>query len=133
MIHWACLAGTRDFSSTVPWLLLAQYKIFFHRPTLPLSPSPSKLGRQPCWVACLLVCVSDVDSQFVHFKVTWGLYWFFLSELLKFDSAFTGIKNFTSVCSFPHSFLRFKLPFCDFVFFDSLRYVTLMLCDVYAW
>jgi hypothetical protein len=23
-----------------------------------LSPSPSKLGRQPCWVACLLVCVS---------------------------------------------------------------------------
>ncbi len=23
-----------------------------------LSPSPSKLGRQPCWVACLLVSVS---------------------------------------------------------------------------
>ncbi len=56
--------------------LIGQYEIFFPRPTLPLSPSPSKLGRQPCWVACLLVSVSDVDSRFVHFKVTWGLYWF---------------------------------------------------------
>jgi hypothetical protein len=26
--------------------------------SIPLSPSPSKLGRQPCWAACLLVCVS---------------------------------------------------------------------------
>ncbi len=26
--------------------------------SIPLSPSPSKPGRQPCWVACLLVCVS---------------------------------------------------------------------------
>jgi hypothetical protein len=25
---------------------------------IPLSLSPSKLGRQPCWVACLLLCVS---------------------------------------------------------------------------
>ncbi len=28
-----------------------------------LSPSPSKLGRQPCGVACLLVFVSGYDSQ----------------------------------------------------------------------
>jgi hypothetical protein len=26
--------------------------------SMSLSPSPSKLGRQPGWVACLLVCVS---------------------------------------------------------------------------
>jgi hypothetical protein len=25
---------------------------------IPLYPSSSKLGRQPCWTACLLVCVS---------------------------------------------------------------------------
>jgi len=28
--------------------------------SIPLSPSPSKLGRQPCWVAFLLVCVSGL-------------------------------------------------------------------------
>jgi hypothetical protein len=28
---------------------------------LPLSPSPSKLGRQPCWVACLILCVSALN------------------------------------------------------------------------
>jgi hypothetical protein len=28
----------------------------------PLSPSPSKLGRQPCWVSCLVVCVSGLDQ-----------------------------------------------------------------------
>ncbi len=33
-----------------------------HRTSIPLSPSASKLGRQPCWVACLLVCVSVVGN-----------------------------------------------------------------------
>jgi hypothetical protein len=28
-----------------------------------LSPSPSKLGRNPCWVACLLECVSGVYTR----------------------------------------------------------------------
>jgi hypothetical protein len=41
---------------------LVQYKILFSSLytilVIPLSPSPSKLDRQPCWVACLLVCVS---------------------------------------------------------------------------
>jgi hypothetical protein len=48
----------------LPWLLYsAQYKIFFSSSyiiSIPLSPSASKLGRQPCWVACLLVRVSVV-------------------------------------------------------------------------
>jgi hypothetical protein len=43
--------------SSRPWT-----KYFFPHRTLfcsiPLSPSPRKLDRQPCWVACLLVCVS---------------------------------------------------------------------------
>ncbi len=30
--------------------------------SIPLSPSLSKLGRQPCWVSCLLVCVSGLDQ-----------------------------------------------------------------------
>ena len=37
-------------------------KYFFPHRTL-LSPSPSKLGRQPCWVACLLVCVSGCPPR----------------------------------------------------------------------
>ncbi len=38
-------------------------KIFFFSLctiSIPMSPSPSKLGMQPCWVACLLVCVSGL-------------------------------------------------------------------------
>ncbi len=50
----------------LPWLLYsAQYKIFFSSPytiSVPLSPSPSKLGRQSCWVARLLVCVSCLNK-----------------------------------------------------------------------
>jgi hypothetical protein len=60
------------------WLLRsAQYKIFFSSPYtiyIPLSPSPSKLGRQPCWVACLLVCVSgfQVQGEFGRWHPGWG-------------------------------------------------------------
>ncbi len=35
-------------------------RVGVHRTSIPLSPSASKLGSQPCWVACLLVCVSVV-------------------------------------------------------------------------
>ncbi len=31
---------------------------------MPLSPSHSNLGRQPCWVACLLACVSSQVSLY---------------------------------------------------------------------
>ncbi len=58
----------------LPWLLLSKRFLSclgcFSRPStnlfsspytisLHLSPSPSKLGRQSCHVACLLICVSD--------------------------------------------------------------------------
>jgi hypothetical protein len=47
----------------LPWLLLsAQYKMLFSSPyttVFPfLCPSPRKLGRRSCWVACLLAYVS---------------------------------------------------------------------------
>jgi hypothetical protein len=51
----------------LPWLLyLVQYKIIFISPytiSIPLSPLLSKLGRQPCWVACLLGCVSGYRAE----------------------------------------------------------------------
>jgi hypothetical protein len=57
---WACAAEQEIF--VLPWLLLsAQYKLLFSSLftiSIPLSPIASKLARQPCWVACLLACVS---------------------------------------------------------------------------
>jgi len=37
--------------SSTKYFFLSPYTI-----SITLFPSPSKLGRQPCWVACLLVC-----------------------------------------------------------------------------
>ncbi len=60
LVRWACRAGIRDFCSVVATLVgpvqnnfSSPYTISIH-----MSPTPSKLDRQPCWVACLLVCVS---------------------------------------------------------------------------
>ncbi len=48
-------------------------QIFFSSPctgsTL-LSPSPSKLGRQPCWVACPLLCVSGPNFWYLSSEVS---------------------------------------------------------------
>ncbi len=60
LVCWACRASTRDFFSALA-ALVAQCKIFFSSPyiiSIPLSLSTSELGRQTCWVVCLLVCVS---------------------------------------------------------------------------
>ncbi len=40
--------------------------------SIPLSPLPSKLGRQSCWVACLLVCVSGYAFSSLEGKRKWG-------------------------------------------------------------
>jgi hypothetical protein len=47
-------------SFVLPWLIYSdQYKLLFSSPfTISLSPSPSKLGRQSCGVADLLMYVS---------------------------------------------------------------------------
>ncbi len=68
LVRWASRAFTKIFVQS--WLLLAallsgQYKIYFSSPCsipIPLSPSPTKLGSQPCWVAFLLVCFYGSDQ-----------------------------------------------------------------------
>jgi hypothetical protein len=76
VVRWASRAGTRDFCSALAALVGQVQNIYFltvHFP-IPLSPSPSNLGMQPCWVACLLVRVSgDAD---------YGKHWFRSSLLL---------------------------------------------------
>ncbi len=64
LICWACRASTRDFcsaSAALVGLIQNIYLLTVHYFNC-LSPSPSKLGRQPCWVAWNLVCVSDLWS-----------------------------------------------------------------------
>jgi hypothetical protein len=64
LVCWACHAGTRDFCSALAALVGSVQNIFF------LSvhffyfcvPSLSKLGRQPCWVAYLFICVSGGEA-----------------------------------------------------------------------
>ncbi len=59
---------SKSTNERVPFLVgslgsLCQNKICFSSPytiSLPLSPSPSKLGRQPCWVTFLLVFISGL-------------------------------------------------------------------------
>ncbi len=56
LVYWACRADTKDFCSALA-ALVGPSKIFFSSPYtiyIPLSSSPSILGRQPCWVTCLL-------------------------------------------------------------------------------
>jgi hypothetical protein len=60
LVGWSCRVRTRDFCSALAALVGPVQNIFSSPYTIsiPLSPSPCKLGRKPCWEACLLVCVS---------------------------------------------------------------------------
>ncbi len=72
LVRWACHAGTRDFLSCVGCSSRPSTKYFFitiHYFTS-LSPSPSKLGRQSCWVAGLLICVSVPNTSYPHSSKT---------------------------------------------------------------
>ncbi len=63
LVRWACRAGKRYTCSALAALVGPVQNICISPPytiSSPLSLSPSKLGRQPCWVACLLVCDSFV-------------------------------------------------------------------------
>ncbi len=64
LVHWACRAGTRDFCPASAALVSPVQNIFSSPCTtsIHLSPSPSKLDRQSCCVACLLICVSESTS-----------------------------------------------------------------------
>ncbi len=62
LLRWACRAGTRDFCSALGCSSRPYIKYIFLHHTLfqclcPHRPC-SQLGRQPCRVACPLVCVS---------------------------------------------------------------------------
>ncbi len=43
--------------------------------SIPLSPSPYELGRQPCWVACLFECVSVVMFKCEGLRLNAGASW----------------------------------------------------------
>ncbi len=52
----------QDFFCSALAALVGPVQKIFYSPyiiSIPLSPSPSMLGRQPCWVAFLLVFVSE--------------------------------------------------------------------------
>ncbi len=76
MVHENCRAGTRDFECSEIFLSLP------HTILLHLSLLPSKLGRQSCHVACLLIYVSvrnkickndfPLVSSFLHEKYIFG-------------------------------------------------------------
>ncbi len=61
--------------------------------SIPLSPSPSKLGMQPCWVAYLLVCVSD---PFLPLSISLPSLSISISHTLSLYSISTAYLNFTS-------------------------------------
>ncbi len=58
-------AGTRGFCPTLAAVVGPVQNIFFSLYTISinLSPLPSKLGRQSCRVACLLICVVRKHSS----------------------------------------------------------------------
>ncbi len=78
LVRWACRASTRDFFPALAGLVGPVQNTFSSPFTflISLSPSPSKLGRQPCWVACLLVCVSVLIQHVRHcpppIRPTWA-------------------------------------------------------------
>jgi len=59
------------FCSALAALVGPVRNIFFPSPytiLINLSSSPSKLGRQPCWLTCLVVCVSGIYHYTVFLK-----------------------------------------------------------------
>jgi hypothetical protein len=65
MVRWACRAGTRDFLSAFAALGGPLQDIFSRRTLFHFlcpHPSASKLGRQPRWVGCLVLCAFSNPS-----------------------------------------------------------------------
>ncbi len=69
----------RDFCPALASLVDPVQNVFSSPLTIsmPLSPSPSKLGKQPCWVACLLVYVPASSPHSIpckqHILSNWAL------------------------------------------------------------
>ncbi len=105
-VPWACRAGTRDFCSPLASLVGPLQNIFFltiqyFNSFVPI-PSPSKLGRQPCWVACLSLCVSgktpppplQIGYDTKRCYATFLIQWQNIRELSKFSPVFTTPDKF---------------------------------------
>ncbi len=99
MVYWACCAGTR-LVGPVQNIFSSPYTI-----SMPLTPSPSELGRQPCLVAFLLICVSAISLvkrpvcplvKFRHIHILFGREYARTFESLRVSSA--ADKSAPSVC-----------------------------------
>jgi hypothetical protein len=60
LVRWAPCAGKKDFCPALVDAVSPVENMFFLTVQYFSSfvPLPSKLGRQSCWVTCLLICVS---------------------------------------------------------------------------
>ncbi len=59
--------------------LVGQIQHVFSPPytiSIPLSQSLTKLGKQPCWVACILICVSVGTVLLLMMYGRWGSLYF---------------------------------------------------------
>jgi hypothetical protein len=56
-------AVTIDFFPALAALVSPVRYNFPQRTLFHYFPSPSNLGRQACWVACLLICISELACQ----------------------------------------------------------------------
>jgi hypothetical protein len=74
LVRWACLSGTRDFYPVLAALVGRVQNIFSSPSTISLHlfPLPSKLGRQPCWVTRLLICVSVPNTTYPPLPKTYA-------------------------------------------------------------
>jgi hypothetical protein len=108
----ACRAGTRNLWYCLGCPSRPCTKYFFSSTgTISLTPLPSKLGRQPCWVACLLVCVSaGTPRTFLHPLVSYGSisyctcnckFFFLSSTIFTFPVNYKELRHFISVAIFP--------------------------------
>ncbi len=57
--------GCSSWPSTNIFFVAVHYSI-----SIPLSPSSSNLGREPCWVACLLVCVPGRSLELLFMSIS---------------------------------------------------------------
>ncbi len=95
LFSWACFCSAlAALVSSVHSFFSSQYAI-----SISLSPLPSKLGRQPCWVACLLVCVSILYlSPQIHFLNIADYFWEVKSEKKCFEETWESKWRLSSCC-----------------------------------
>ncbi len=91
-----CHAGNRDFCPALAALVgpVQNFFLTVHTISIHLSPLPSKLGRHSCWVASLLVCVSDCDGEKNVQSKSKGFVWQMLVDAIAFEDDNKKIAHF---------------------------------------